>query len=406
MRTPVAQIQLANDQYGNPNYIVRKSDGLILQANPAFFQLFGIVGGTSRQIFESELLANIALFDQGDGLDRWVNCQACDGRHFLMGQNRIDLVVDAEEATLVTLWETTLQEKILNRLQLAEQIFATAMDGIVVTDSQGIIQYVNPAFIEMSGYEAQELFGMTLRVIKSGRHDDAFYQTLWNSLHTQGQWKGEVWNRRKNGDIHPEWLAISSMRDPDGKILMFTAMFRDLSERYQYEQKLSYQALHDELTGLLNRRSFHEKLNAAIEAAKQTGEQFALLYLDLDGFKQVNDSLGHEAGDQVLCAVAHRIKACCGSELDCFRMGGDEFALIVTSIEGEAENQLLRLAEQLLTTIREPISWSEVQTQVGVSIGIAIFPNDGSGGEQVMVAADHRMYAAKRAGRNRICFRE
>ena len=406
MRTPVAQIQLANDQYGNPNYIVRKSDGLILQANPAFFQVFGIVGGTSRQIFESELLANIALFDQGDGLDRWVNCQACDGRHFLMGQNRIDLVVDAEEATLVTLWETTLQEKILNRLQLAEQIFATAMDGIVVTDSQGIIQYVNPAFIEMSGYEAQELFGMTLRVIKSGRHDDAFYQTLWNSLHTQGQWKGEVWNRRKNGDIHPEWLAISSMRDPDGKILMFTAMFRDLSERYQYEQKLSYQALHDELTGLLNRRSFHEKLNAAIEAAKQTGEQFALLYLDLDGFKQVNDSLGHEAGDQVLCAVAHRIKACCGSELDCFRMGGDEFALIVTSIEGEAENQLLRLAEQLLTTIREPISWSEVQTQVGVSIGIAIFPNDGSGGEQVMVAADHRMYAAKRAGRNRICFRE
>lgn len=406
MRTPVAQIQLANDQYGNPNYIVRKSDGLILQANSAFFQVFGIVGGTSRQIFESELLANIALFDQGDGLDRWVNCQACDGRHFLMGQNRIDLVVDAEEATLVTLWETTLQEKILNRLQLAEQIFATAMDGIVVTDSQGIIQYVNPAFIEMSGYEAQELFGMTLRVIKSGRHDDAFYQTLWNSLHTQGQWKGEVWNRRKNGDIHPEWLAISSMRDPDGKILMFTAMFRDLSERYQYEQKLSYQALHDELTGLLNRRSFHEKLNAAIEAAKQTGEQFALLYLDLDGFKQVNDSLGHEAGDQVLCAVAHRIKACCGSELDCFRMGGDEFALIVTSIEGEAENQLLRLAEQLLTTIREPISWSEVQTQVGVSIGIAIFPNDGSGGEQVMVAADHRMYAAKRAGRNRICFRE
>jgi diguanylate cyclase (GGDEF)-like protein len=225
---------------------------------------------------------------------------------------------------------------------------------------------------------------------------------MWESIAREGQWNGEVWNRRKNGEIYPEWLAISSIRDPQGNILMYTAMFRDLSERYRYEQKIKHQALHDPLTGLPNRRFFHEKLLAAIAGAQQMIRQFALIYLDLDGFKQVNDSLGHEAGDQVLRVTAERLLHCVGDRGDSFRMGGDEFTVLLQGEGADLTTAAQTIAGCILADIRQPIGFAAQKANVGTSIGIAVFPIDGQDAESILVAADRRMYEAKRSGRNRI----
>ena len=183
---------------------------------------------------------------------------------------------------------------------------------------------------------------------------------------------------------------------------MYTAMFRDLSERYRYEQKIKHQALHDPLTELPNRRFFHEKLSAAIAGTQQLANRFALIYLDLDGFKQVNDSLGHEAGDQVLRVTAERLLHCVGDQGTCFRMGGDEFAVLLKVADKDETTLAKNIAGLILADVRNPIGFAAEMAIVGTSIGIAVFPIDGQDAESILVAADRRMYAAKRNGRNRI----
>ena len=395
------ELDLMQNQSRQPQYLVRQADGMIIDANSVFLQLFGCVQEQFGSLPEAELVERSSLFAAENETDAWVRCRTRQGKVFMMGHTSLELGHREGGFRVVTLWETTLQEKVLNRLRLSEQIFATALDGILVTDNQGIIQYVNPAFMRLTGYAAEELFGMTPRILSSGRHDDAFYRAMWQKLISEGQWTGEVWNRRKNGEIYPEWLAISSMRDPQGNILMYTAMFRDLSERYRYEQQIRHQALHDPLTGLQNRRCFHEKLKAAIAETAEGQSGFALVYLDLDGFKQVNDSLGHEAGDQVLRLTAGRILDCAAHPTDCFRMGGDEFTLLIDN-SATPVSRAREIAGCLLREISQPMQIAGQTTAVGASIGIALFPADGRDEEGILTAADHRMYAAKRGGRNRI----
>ena len=390
------------DQSQHPQYLVRVTDGVIEEANDAFLELFGYARNQLGILKEDLVIENPFLFEREKETDPWVHCRSQSGSGFMMEKVTMKLHRDDITYSAVSLRDTVMQERMLNRLRLSEQIFATALDGIIVTDNQGIIQYVNPAFIHLSGYEAEELFGMTLRILKSGKHDDSFYQQMWDTLVSEGRWNGEVWNRRKNGDICPEWLAISSIRDPQGKILMYTAMFRDLSERYHYEQQIKQQALHDPLTSLPNRRFFHEKLSAAVIEANNPMRRFALIYLDLDGFKQVNDSLGHEAGDVVLKVTAERLLHCVGKLGDCFRMGGDEFAVLLQGAEDELTTTAKMIAGCILDEIRQPISFAAQMATVGTSIGIAVFPLDGRDAESLLVKADSRMYVAKRNGRNRI----
>ena len=396
------ELDLLTSRSQQPQYLVRLADGSIEEANDAFLQLFGYQRDQLGVLLEQVLFEKPFFSATESEADRWVHCKARNGDSFMMEKMSVQMQRDDQLYSVVTLWDTTMQEKVLNRLRLSEQIFATALDGIIVTDNQGIIQYVNPAFIQITGYETEELLGMTLRILKSGKHDDSFYQQMWDKLATEGRWNGEIWNRRKSGEVSPEWLAISSIRDPQGNILMFTAMFRDLSERYRYEQQIKHQALHDPLTGLPNRRYFHEKLSTAIKAANRQGKSFALIYLDLDGFKQVNDSQGHEAGDQVLRVTAERLLHCVGEHGDCFRMGGDEFAVLLQTEQEDAMVLAQNIAGFILNDVRQPIGIAEQTATVGTSIGIAMFPQDGQDEETILTTADHRMYAAKRGGRNRI----
>ena len=393
---------MLTDQAQHPQYLVRVTDGVIEEANDAFLELFGYARNQLGILKEDLVIEKPFLFERETETDPWVHCRSQSGSGFMMEKITMKLHRDDIIYSAVSLRDTVMQEKMLNRLRLSEQIFATALDGIIVTDNQGIIQYVNPAFIQITGYDLEELLGMTLRVLKSGKHDDSFYQKMWQKLANEGQWNGEIWNRRKNGEVYPEWLAISSIRDPQGNILMYTAMFRDLSERYRYEQKIKHQALHDPLTELPNRRFFHEKLSAAIAGTQQLANRFALIYLDLDGFKQVNDSLGHEAGDQVLRVTAERLLHCVGDQGTCFRMGGDEFAVLLKVADKDETTLAKNIAGLILADVRNPIGFAAEMAIVGTSIGIAVFPIDGQDAESILVAADRRMYAAKRSGRNRI----
>ena len=396
------ELNLRTSQSYQPQYLVRLADGVIEDANDAFLRLFGYQRDRLGSLQEAQVFEKTCLFAAEADADHWVPCQTQAGPNFVMEKMALELRCGDNLYSVVTLWETTLQEKVLNRLRLSEQIFATALDGIIVTDNQGIIQYVNPAFIQLSGYAAEELFGMSPRILNSGRHDEEFYRQMWERIASEGRWNGEIWNRRKNGEIYPEWLAISSIRDPQGNILMYTAMFRDLSERYRYEQKIKHQALHDQLTGLPNRRSFHEKLSVAIAGARQMIRRVALIYLDLDGFKLVNDNLGHEAGDQVLRVIAERLLHCVRDHGDCFRMGGDEFAVLLQGADDDLMALAQTIAGGILDDVRQPISFAAQTTVVGTSIGIAVFPLDGQDAESIQMTADSRMYAAKRSGRNRI----
>jgi diguanylate cyclase (GGDEF)-like protein/PAS domain S-box-containing protein len=396
------ELNLRANRCQQPQYLVRLADGVIEEANDAFLQLFGYQSEQLGSLQEAQVFEKTCLIGADIEADHWVKCLTLSGQSFVMEKRALELCRGNDLYSVVTLSETAMQEKVLNRMRLSEQIFATALDGIIVTDNQGIIQYVNPAFIQITGYAAEELFGMSPRILNSGRHDEEFYRQMWDKLANEGQWNGEVWNRRKNGETYPEWLAISSIRDPQGNILMYTAMFRDLSERYQYEQRIKHQALHDPLTGLPNRRFFNEKLSTAIAGAHQLTRQFVLIYLDLDGFKQVNDSLGHDAGDQVLRVTAERLLHCVGDHGDCFRMGGDEFAVLLQEGESNLTSAAQAIAGCILTDVRQPIGFAEQTASVGASIGIAIFPTDGQDAESILVAADSRMYVAKRGGRNRI----
>jgi diguanylate cyclase (GGDEF)-like protein/PAS domain S-box-containing protein len=396
-------LELAESRSRHPQYMISRADGMLLEANAAFLGLFGYCEEDARRLKMADFVEPAGILDAEHEADAWARCRKKDGAQFVMGQTSLDFVLDGKAVTVFSMWDTSLQEKVLNRLQLSEQIFATALDGIMVTDSQGIIQYVNPAFIRNTGYEAEELFGMTPRIFQSGRHSEEFYRGMWDALIAKSFWKGEIWNRRKDGVLIPEWLAISSMRDAEGKTLMYTAMYRDLSERYKYEEQITYQAQHDALTGLPNRRFFHEKLRESIATAKINQMQFGLLFMDLDGFKVVNDTLGHKAGDRILQVAAERIGNCVGDDGTAFRMGGDEFTVLLGCKKSDGIEAAKKIAGSILDAMSQPVAiWGEI-VEIGISIGVAVYPDDGADEDAILMAADDAMYAAKHKGKNRIC---
>ncbi len=211
----------------------------------------------------------------------------------------------------------------VHRLNLASAVFSAAREGIVVTDLEGRVEAVNPAFCQITGYGEAELQGFNLRLLKSGRQDDAFYRQLWRDLLESGHWQGEIWNRRKNGETYPQWLTISTVRDEAHQPVSYVGVFLDLSPIRRSEQKLLHLAHHDPLTDLPNRTLFLARLEHALSLSAREGGSGAVLFLDLDRFKDVNDSLGHPTGDRLLCAVAERLRPCLRESDTLARLGGD-----------------------------------------------------------------------------------
>ncbi|RTE66300.1 EAL domain-containing protein [Amphritea opalescens] len=290
--------------------------------------------------------------------------------------------------------EKAAQEK----LRLASDVFSSAAEAIMVTDRNSRIQMVNPSFEQITGYQQSEVLGRTPAILKSGKHSEHFYKTVFEELEAKCFWEGEIWNRRKNGELYPQWVVISSRFDPQGDLEGYVALFSDITKRKHNEAVIIHQANYDALTGLPNRNLFEDRLNQAIAFSERSQTKAALLYLDLDRFKYVNDTFGHYTGDLLLQQVAERLQACVRKSDTVARLGGDEFAIIVPELE--KLSTIDNIADKALHALSLPYQLDGHEAYISCSIGIAIYPDNGAISEKLVINADNAMYKAKEAGRN------
>lgn len=297
-----------------------------------------------------------------------------------------------------------------NRVEEELRVAATAFDvqeGIVITDANEVILRVNSAFIESSGYSAEELVGQTPRMLRSGRHDAAFYQEMWLSLKNDGLWQGEVWDRRKNGEIYPKWLSIKAVNSSDGAVSHYVASHTDITERKAAEDEIQNLAFYDPLTHLPNRRLLMDRLRQALSSSIRSGHEGALMLVDLDHFKTLNDSLGHEVGDMLLQQVAMRLQDCVRDTDTVARLGGDEFIVLLEDLSKtpkDAAIQAQTVGEKILTSIGQPFLLAGREQRSTPSIGITLFSDQGRNISGLMKQADLAMYHAKSEGRNCLYF--
>ncbi len=289
-----------------------------------------------------------------------------------------------------------------NELQIAASVHEAISEAIVVTDASDRIIAINPAFTQVTGYSSEETLGQTPRLLKSGRHDRAFYQEMWHDLETTGRWEGEIWNRRKNGEEYPEWLSINTLRDAGGKVLRRIGMFADITEKKRTEETIWRQANYDSLTDLPNRRLFRDRLQHEIMKAQRGGLYVALLFVDLDRFKEVNDTLGHHTGDLLLIEAARRICNFVRATDTVARLGGDEFTVIMSDLVDT--DRVGEVAQGMLLALSKPFPLGKEAVYISASIGITIFPSDTDDLESLLRNADQAMYAAKEQGRNRLSY--
>lgn len=285
--------------------------------------------------------------------------------------------------------------------RLAAVVYENTCEAIVVTDRFGHVVDANPAFSRITGYELDEVRGRTLSILNSGRQDNEFYRKMWREISETGRWQGDIWNRRKNGEDFAERLTISTAWNPDGTVYRHIGLFTDITSHKKREAQMWKQAHYDHLTGLPNRQMFQDRLQQAREQSRRTGLPFALIFMDLDFFKDVNDSLGHEKGDVLLQEVAQRLQRCVRVTDTVARIGGDEFTVIISDISDTSIVE--RTCRCLLDTIEEPFQLGKNSVSVSASLGITLFPEDGDDAGQLLKNADMAMYAAKACGRNQYC---
>lgn len=283
-------------------------------------------------------------------------------------------------------------------LRQLEKVFEGSEQGMMVTDNKLVIQSVNPAFTKMLGYTMQDLRGKTPKALSSGQHDPLFYRTMWESIRHFGHWRGEIWNRRKNGEVFPEWLSISEVKNEDGEVTHYVGTFSDISSLKSAEEEIQYLSSHDALTGLPNIARFRDRLENAISLATSEDEKVALLSLNLDNFKLLNDSLGYAAGDALLKQFAKRLKSHL-REMDIMcRHGGDEFIVLLNHMQDNASISLI--VDSLLNEISSPFAFDKHHISTSCSIGVAVYPTDGNDFEQLFARARKAMLQAKTEGRN------
>jgi diguanylate cyclase (GGDEF)-like protein/PAS domain S-box-containing protein len=293
--------------------------------------------------------------------------------------------------------DVTERKQSESQLQLASKVFEQSQEGIMITDAEQKILLVNQAFTQISGYSAEEVLGKNPKILASGKHGKAFYQHLWRTLHQHGFWQGEIWNRRKNGEIFPEWLSISRGLNAAGQITEYVAMFTDISAMKASEEKIQQLAHFDPLTGLANRQLLMDRLQQAIQTAQRHHTPLALLFIDLDHFKNVNDTLGHHVGDELLVKTARRMQGQLRAEDTLSRQGGDEFIVV---LPGTDDNGAAHVAQKMVDAVSSELKLGRYDLVITPSIGIAVYPQDGDDTNSLLKNADAAMYQAKRDGRN------
>ena len=285
-----------------------------------------------------------------------------------------------------------------HELRLAEKVIESSLEGILITDEDLHIVSVNPAFTRLTGYTFDEVRGRTPAVLKSGRHDANFYRAMWKSISACGHWQGEIWNRRKSGELYPELLTITAIHDSNGRLTNYAALFSDISQIKDSEEQIRSLAYYDPLTNLPNRRLLEDRLQVALAHAHRNHSRLAVMFVDLDRFKRINDTLGHEVGDRVLMEIANRLKHCLREDDTVARMGGDEFIIVLGDVA--QEDAPAHVASRIIEALREPVVLDGRELVITTSIGISVYPEDGEDATVLIKNADTAMYRAKDEGRN------
>lgn len=299
----------------------------------------------------------------------------------------------------VVLYDISERKEAEDKLRLSARVFSDTHEGISVTDANGKIIEVNPAFCNITGYSREDVIGQDPSILNSGKQDPEFYKTLWQTLNTTGHWQGEVWNRKKGGEIYAELLTISAIKDKNEQIVNYVGVFSDITQSKQQQEKLNLMAHYDVLTQLPNRALFSDRFYQAIAHSKRSNTQLAICFLDLDNFKPVNDNYGHEVGDQVLIEVAERIAENIREEDTVSRQGGDEFTLLLKDIESYAQCE--QTIKRIHHSLAQPYLIDDQPYHITASTGITLYPSDDGDIDTLLRHADQAMYQAKLAGKNR-----
>jgi diguanylate cyclase (GGDEF)-like protein/PAS domain S-box-containing protein len=349
---------------------------------------------------KAERMMSIA---QECGLHRfeWVHLRA-DGSHFIAEVTLSDVIYRGRNATYCVWRDITERKENEARLRLANSIMESTSEGVLVTDERGTIISVNPAFTQITGYSADEAIGNKPNMLRSDHHGPTFYESLWQSLLNHGHWEGEIWNRHKNGTAYPELLTINRIPARDGMPTCYASVFRDITALHHANERFQYLAFHDALTGLPNRALFQDRLVHAIERSRRDTLRLAVMFIDLDGFKEINDGHGHDIGDLLLREIGERIRNRVRRATDTVaRLGGDEFLILMEDINDQSYCH--DLAKDIVDNLSLPICIRERFVSVGASLGVACFPEDSTDATELMRLADIAMYAAKSDGKNRFC---
>jgi len=324
------------------------------------------------------------------------------GRHFAV-ELSVTLVETAQGREFAAfIRDISERKRNEDEMRVASLIYQNSGEAMMVTDANGAILNINPAFTELTGYRLDEVVGKKPRMLNSGRHDAGFYQEMWHRLNTCGAWQGEIWNKRKNGEIFAEWLTINTIFDEAGAPHRRVALFSDITEKKRAEELIWTQANFDPLTGLPNRRMFQEHLSLAVKKSERSGIPLALMFIDLDHFKEINDTLGHDIGDKLLQEAARRLSGSVRATDTVARLGGDEFTVILEDIESPSATS--RIAEHILEKLATSFHVEGEVFYISASIGITFYPDDAEALDDLRKNADQAMYDAKHQGRNRYSY--
>ncbi|MFJ4145818.1 EAL domain-containing protein [Pseudomonas sp. NPDC089734] len=390
--------------------ITRTSDGLLMEVNEGFCLLTGYSESQclERSSLELQIWADPderrQLLDQlqknGTVQEFRSQIRRMDGQIRICELSSNPLLIAGEACIMTLARDITERQQMQEKLHLAATVFESTAEGVLITDPHQRINAVNRAFSAITGYSEEEAIGQTPRLLSSGQHDSAFYAAMWHQLNAEGHWQGEICNRRKNGELYPGWLTISAVRNKDHLLTHFVAVFADISSLKHAQARLDYQAHHDPLTGLPNRTLFENRLQSALIHSEESGSLGAVLFIDLDRFKHINDSLGHPVGDLLLKGIAQRLKENLRDIDTVARLGGDEFIVLLPGLlqAGDAET----IANKLLACFTAPFQAGEHEFFMSASIGSSLFPTDGTDVATLVKNADAAMYRSKAKGRNRI----
>jgi diguanylate cyclase (GGDEF)-like protein/PAS domain S-box-containing protein len=391
---------------------------LIIDANPAALTLFrcagkdAMVGKTLLDFSpalqpsgEASMLRAAALAGQAyrDGNQRYEwRYQTSDGEPFWAEVLMTSVALDHEFLSYAVLRDISVRKAAERALHMAAQVFENCRDAILITDHEYRVVAVNQAFTDITGFPAQEIVGAEVPSLRGGVHDSAFYQQIWDYVAAHDHWEGEVWSMRRNAEEYPVWVALTAIRDSDNRIANYMAILSDITDRKRVEEHTRHLAEHDFLTDLPNRVLFLDRLHQALATARRRNTKLAVMFLDLDRFKAINDSFGHQVGDSVLKEVAARLSKCVRGVDTVSRQGGDEFVVILADIGGV--DQAAHVAGSVMQAVSQPIAIGEHEIGLSVSIGISICPSDGEDVDTLLKNADVAMYHAKQNGRNAFQF--